>query len=82
MRISSFAEKAGFEPAIEFPLCRFSKPVPSATRPPLLFAVSTANTNIRQFCFSAKEILIFTKLIHLQLYEPFGKQIADLFPKQ
>ena len=29
------AERAGFEPATGFYLCRFSKPVPSATRPPL-----------------------------------------------
>src|SRR5215211_1669623 len=30
------AEREGFEPSIEVdPLCRFSKPVPSATRPPL-----------------------------------------------
>ena len=29
------AEREGFEPSVEFPLRRFSKPVPSATRPPL-----------------------------------------------
>ena len=29
------AEREGFEPSIEFPLCSFSKAVPSATRPSL-----------------------------------------------
>ena len=29
------AEREGFEPSVEFPLRRFSKPVPSASRPPL-----------------------------------------------
>ncbi len=29
------AEREGFEPSVELPLRRFSKPVPSATRPPL-----------------------------------------------
>ena len=28
-------EEVGFEPTIQFPVCRFSKPVPSAARPPL-----------------------------------------------
>ena len=32
---SEIAEGAGFEPARPFRVCRFSKPVPSATRPPL-----------------------------------------------
>ena len=30
------AEREGFEPSVELPLRRFSKPVPSAARPPLL----------------------------------------------
>ena len=31
-----WTEREGFEPSIGvYPLCRFSKPVPSATRPPL-----------------------------------------------
>jgi hypothetical protein len=29
------AEREGFEPSVELPLRRFSKPVPSAARPPL-----------------------------------------------
>src|SRR4051812_30589536 len=34
--VRSETEREGFEPSIEVdPLCRFSKPVPSATRPPL-----------------------------------------------
>src|SRR5262249_61743274 len=34
--VSGGTEREGFEPSIEvYPLCRFSKPVPSATRPPL-----------------------------------------------
>ena len=31
----SLAEKEGFEPSIRFTACRFSRPVPSTTRPPL-----------------------------------------------
>jgi hypothetical protein len=34
-RLGRLAEREGFEPSIRFPVCRFSKPVPSATRPPL-----------------------------------------------
>src|SRR4029079_11902780 len=34
--LTSNTEREGFEPSIGVdPLCRFSKPVPSATRPPL-----------------------------------------------
>src|SRR5262249_33425092 len=29
------AEREGFEPSIQFPVCRLSKAVPSASRPPL-----------------------------------------------
>ena len=29
------AESEGFEPPIRFPVCRFSRPVPSTTRPTL-----------------------------------------------
>src|SRR5271157_5953920 len=29
------AEREGFEPPIPFQVCRFSRPVPSTTRPPL-----------------------------------------------
>ena len=38
-------EEEGFEPSIQFPVCRFSKPVPSAARPPLqLFQRSSCRT--------------------------------------
>src|SRR6478735_1745277 len=30
-----FAEREGFEPSIRLPVCRLSKAVPSASRPPL-----------------------------------------------
>ena len=35
MRYELFAERAGFEPAIEFPLYTLSRRAPSATRTPL-----------------------------------------------
>ncbi len=42
---ANLTEREGFEPSIEVdPLCRFSKPVPSATRPPLQL-VSAAELN-------------------------------------
>ncbi len=36
------AEREGFEPSVGFPLRRFSKPVPSATRPSLLKTICSA----------------------------------------
>src|SRR5215469_18925214 len=33
----NLAEREGFEPPIPFRVCRFSRPVPSTTRPPLRF---------------------------------------------
>ena len=36
LRLTTVAEREGFEPSVEvLPLRRFSKPLPSATRPPL-----------------------------------------------
>src|SRR6266436_4454015 len=43
------AEREGFEPPIPFQVCRFSRPVPSTTRPPL---------RLLQFYYSRDEFVL------------------------
>ncbi len=48
-RDQGLAEREGFEPSVRFPVRRFSKPVPSATRPPLRHS-EAADHSRRAWC--------------------------------
>ncbi len=48
--VPPLAEREGFEPPRPFRACRFSKPVPSATRPPLQNLVAIHDLQPRPYC--------------------------------
>ena len=53
VQIESMAERKGFEPLIPFQVCRFSRPEPSTTRPPL---------RLLQFYYSPRSRVILAQL--------------------
>ena len=53
------ADRARFELAKESPLCRFSRPVPSTTRPP----VRKYDMRIKRFCFYFNNKILVKKFL-------------------
>ena len=56
---TNMADRTRFELAKELPLCRFSRPVPSTTRPP----VRKYDMRIKRFCFYFNNKILVKKFL-------------------